>query len=451
MKRTFLFIIILITLSIVGIIIIQVQWFSNLLLVQEDKFSYKLDKAAFEVTQDISKETSSGPMLRLQRRPDINLLPNNLNYDASRAPSTADRFSEKEIYAKLRTALDDAGLKNLQFEFGIITNEADYNTVEMQSKNFQEESMDTLHYHRSIAPIVPESGTDMEGLMAYEHLVIIIPNFKTQVWESLIWMIIGALLFTLILIAAFYLTVKTLLNQRKLSKIKSDFINNMTHELKTPLATISLAVDALKNEKVQADKEKTQYFNSIIKEENKRMNKHVETILQAAVMDRQELKLNIKPLSVHQVIKTVLGNFNLQLSEKGAKAALLLNAANDIINADEVHFTNLINNLIDNAVKYSKENLAIKITTHSTSRYIIIKVEDNGIGMNKETVKRIFEKFYRAHTGNIHNVKGFGLGMSYVKTVVDALKAKIRVESTLGKGSSFILDIPLAKDEKDDF
>jgi two-component system phosphate regulon sensor histidine kinase PhoR len=185
------------------------------------------------------------------------------------------------------------------------------------------------------------------------------------------------------------------------------------------------------------------YFSGIIKEENKRMNKQVETILQAALTDRQELQLNLKPIHVHDIIHKSLSNFNLQLQDKNGGAELHLNATHDLINADEVHFTNLISNLIDNAVKYSKDSLHIKITTSNTSKSLIIRIEDNGIGMSKETIKRIFEKFYRAHTGNLHNVKGFGLGLSYVKTVVDAHHGKIKVESVLGKGTTFIIDMPV--------
>jgi len=249
----------------------------------------------------------------------------------------------------------------------------------------------------------------------------------------------------LIILTAFGVTVRSLLNQKKLSEIKSDFINNMTHEFKTPLATISLAVDALNNERVLHDPDKMQYFRGIIKEENKRMNKHVETILQAALLERQELQLNLQKLHVHDLIQQVMENYHLQFHDKNAQVELLLNAKSDLIEADEVHFTNLISNLVDNAIKYSKENLHIRITTHCTNKNVVIRVDDNGIGMSKESVKRIFEKFYRAHTGNIHNVKGFGLGMSYVKTVIDAHKGKIKVESTLGKGSSFIVEMPLVK------
>jgi two-component system phosphate regulon sensor histidine kinase PhoR len=267
------------------------------------------------------------------------------------------------------------------------------------------------------------------------------------VLKSLKWRIANAILFTLIIFAAFYLTLNTMFRQKKLSEIKNDFINNMTHEFKTPLATISLAVDAMKNEKVLGDKEKIAYFNSIIKEENQRMNRQVETILRAALLDKQEVDLMLKPTHAHDVIREVADNFKLQLEDKKGKVDLQLNAANDLIEADEVHFPNLINNLLDNAVKYSKDKVApeIKIATMANGKNMTIRLEDNGIGMSREIVKKIFEKFYRAHTGNIHNVKGFGLGLSYVKTMVDAHGGTIKVDSTLGKGSTFTIELPLKK------
>ncbi len=447
MKKTFPVIVILIALSIIGLIIIQFQWFSNLLVVRGENFLYKIDKASISVTEELSRQANSGRVMRLQRRRDMGLVPpDNLSFSITKPLSIADRFSEREIGDKLKEAMAKEDLKDLRFEFAITANANEYTTMELQSKDFMQESIDTAHFRRRFIPITPETGTDLEGLMQYEHLIIIIPDFKTQVWQSITWVIVGAALFNLIIIAAFYLAIKTILNQRKLNAIKSDFINNMTHELKTPLATISLAVDAMKNEKVQADKEKMQYFSGIIKEENKRMNKHVETILQAGLMDRQDIRMNIQPLHLHELLNRVMENFNLQLQQNKGRISMLLNAKNDFIDADEPHFANLVSNLIDNAIKYSKEKepLKLKITTHSTTKYLVLQFEDNGIGMSKETVKRIFEKFYRAHTGNIHNVKGFGLGMSYVKTIVDAHKGKIKVESTLGKGSTFTLELPLA-------
>jgi two-component system phosphate regulon sensor histidine kinase PhoR len=292
-------------------------------------------------------------------------------------------------------------------------------------------------------PIAPE--TDDGNPIAQEFLNVFVPNLSGQAWRSLTWILVGSALLTLITISAFYLTVRTMLLQRKLSKIKSDFINNMTHEFKTPLATISLAVDALHNEKVQGNKEKSIYFSSIIKEENRRMNKHVETILQAALMEKQEFNLNKSKLHIHSIIEHLVDNFSLQLFDKEGEVVLHLNASNDLIEGDEVHITNLLNNLIDNAVKYSKPDVPprIVITTTNSAKHLIIQIEDNGIGMSKESVKRIFEKFYRAHTGNLHNVKGFGLGMTYVKDIVDAHNGKIKVDSNYGKGSVFVVDLPV--------
>ena len=238
-----------------------------------------------------------------------------------------------------------------------------------------------------------------------------------------------------------------MLKQKKMGEIKNDFINNMTHEFKTPIATISLAVDAMRNEKVIENREKMNYFSGIIKEENQRMNRQVETILKASQLERQQAELNMKPVHVHEIIKDVVDNFALQLEDKNGKAELILNAQNDLVEADEVHLSNMVNNLVDNALKYSKENVppVVKLTTQTTAKNFVMKIEDNGIGMNRETLKRIFERFYRAHTGNLHNVKGFGLGLSYVETMVEAHGGDIKADSTLGKGSTFIIELPLKK------
>lgn len=445
MKKIFPVIVVLIALSIAGLIVIQGQWVSNLLVVQSERFIYKVDRAGLSVAELLGKQTLGGRIMRLQRRRDLNMMPNDLSFGISKMPNISQIYSQEDIYKILRQAFDAEELKNFRFEFAITVNTSDYSTMELQSQNFLNESLDTTHNKKEIIPIVPESGSELEGLIAYEHLIVIVPDFKTQVWQSLTWVIVGAIMFNIIIIAAFYLAVKTILNQRKLNAIKSDFINNMTHELKTPLATISLATDAMKNEKVLADRVKLEYFSGIIKEENKRMSKHVETILQAGLMDRQDIPMNMRTIHVHALLQNVLDTFNLQFQQKGVTTKLLFNAKDDAISADEAHFSNLISNLIDNAVKYSKEKdpLRLKITTHSTAKFFIMQFEDNGIGMSKETVKRIFEKFYRAHTGNIHNVKGFGLGMSYVKTIVDAHKGRVKVDSMLGKGSTFIIEMPL--------
>ncbi len=445
MKKTLLAIVVLISLSLMGLIWLQASWLKNLLEVRQSQLLNKVKDAASNVAVDLGKAAYTGPNVRMPRKAQ-SMLGGELNtFKLLKPPSITEKFMQQDIYEKIRAAMNRQDLKGLKFEFAVVNSDMDY---EMQSGSFATEYYDSLHNKKIWVPIAPESGTDLENLAQAEHLILIVPDFKKQVWASLKWVLIGAVFFVIIIIAAFYLTLRSLFNQKKLSEIKSDFINNMTHEFKTPLATISLAVDAVRNEKVQNDKEKMQYFTGIIKEENKRMNKHVETILQAALMEKQELQLKLEKLHVHEVLNHVIENYELQLQDKQAKIEVNLNAKNDLIDADEVHFTNLVSNLIDNAIKYSKENLFIKISTQSTSKQVAVKIEDNGIGMSKESVKRIFEKFYRAHTGNIHNVKGFGLGMSYVKTVIDAHKGRIKVESTLGKGSVFIIELPLANNNK---
>ncbi len=443
MKRIFPVIIVLITLSLLGIIVLQVSWFRDMTALRQEQIKQKAEEATTEVAIELSRHASIAPYMKIPRKPGLSLLPEDYGIGYTR-PTISQHYSDFEIKEKLQKSFNQKDLKDVHFEFGVTSNSNAYN-LELQSQNFIKEANDEVHNKRVIVPIIPESGNELEGLVPFEHLILIIPDLKTQVWESMVWMIIGALVFTFIIITAFGVTVQALLRQKKLSEIKTDFINNMTHEFKTPLATISLAVDALRNEKVMAQPDKMSYFSGIIKEENKRMNKHVETILQAALMDKQELKLNMKKVHAHELLRNALNNYQLQIQDKNGKVEINLDAENDEIIADEAHFTNLLSNLIDNAIKYSKENLVLRISTVDYGKFLQIRIQDNGIGMNKETVKRIFEKFYRAHTGNLHNVKGFGLGMNYVKTVIDVHKGRIKVDSTLGKGSCFTVEVPLAE------
>jgi len=449
LRKIFPVIIVLISLSLIGTIYVQYNWLRTMLVDKHEEFKYKLIRGINDVGNVLMEQKGSLPSLKNYRtRPDFTWPSEQFKLELMRPPTIAQKFTEQEVAEKLRKAFQAQGLKDVKFEFAITSN-VNLLTYEIKSRDFLNQVEDTasdrnlVMYYIFQAP----SGSDLENLVPEEVMTVIVPNVKKIVLSEMRWMIVGAIFFTLMIITAFYITVNALLRQKKLSEIKNDFINNMTHEFKTPLATISLAVDALRNDKVVQDRDKMNYFSGIIKEENKRMNKHVETILQAAVMDRQELQLNKQPLHVHNLIREIMDNYKLQLEEKGARGELSLDARFDYVEADPVHFRNLISNLIDNAVKYSKDNLLIKIATYNTNKFIGIRIEDNGIGMSKETVRRIFEKFYRAHTGNLHNVKGFGLGLSYVKTVVDAHQGKIKVDSVLGKGSAFTLEIPLLKDK----
>jgi two-component system phosphate regulon sensor histidine kinase PhoR len=432
MKRIFPIITILIFISLLGIIFFQVIWIKQALEDKKQQFETGMTMVAATAAGDLSEEKGNLSPFDTRRNAEI-LFPLNA------FPSTiAHRFSKEEIRTVINKAFEKNNIKNVDFEFAIST--TSMAADDLQSKNFYQYYIDTVHNLSIVLPLQSPSGGLSEGLSPQELLIIVVPHVKNIIWRQMYWMVFGAIIFTCIIFAAFFITLRALFNQKKLSEIKSDFINNMTHEFKTPLATISLAVDALKNEKVINDRSKMDYFSGIIKDENKRMNKQVESILQAALLDKQEIQLNEKPVHANDLINAAINNINLPLAEKKGRLEIQLDAANDVIMADEVHFINIINNLLDNAIKYSKDNLFIKLSTLNFNHHLRIKIEDNGIGMNKETLSRIFEKFYRAHTGNIHNVKGFGLGLSYVKSIVDAHKGKIKAESTLGKGSCFILD-----------
>ncbi|MBA4167522.1 MAG: HAMP domain-containing histidine kinase [Chitinophagaceae bacterium] len=421
-----------------------------MLVNKQDEFRWKVVRAIGEVSEQlVTEQKSPVPSLKNYRsRPGFNFPSDQFQRELMRPATVAQKYTVFEVEEKLRKAMNNQGLKNIPFEFGIIGDVGSlYYEYELQSRDFQAQFEDTMNNLQLHIPIQQPAGTDMENLVQPEEMIMVVPDIKALVFRQMRWMIVGAIFFTLMIVSAFYITVYALLRQKKLSEIKNDFINNMTHEFKTPLATISLAVDAMRNNKVIEDRTRMDYFSGIIKEENKRMNKHVETILQAALMDKQDIQLSKEPLHVHEIITDTVSNYTLQLQEIEGRIEVKLNAINDLINGDEVHFKNLISNLIDNAVKYSKDKLVLKISSNNTGKNIMLRFEDNGIGMSKETVKRIFEKFYRAHTGNLHNVKGFGLGLSYVKTIIDALGGRIRVESALGKGSSFTLEVPVMKEK----
>ncbi len=437
MKKIFPIITILVFFSLLGIIFFQIVWIKQALQDREIQFEETIKMVTYSAAKDLVEE--KGKMSPFDKRKNADLL-----FPLNVFPSTiAHKFTREEIRSRIKKAFEKNKLKDVDFEFAIST--GSMMGEDLQSKNFFETYSDSANNTSFVYPLDAPSGSIGEGLVPQEFLVIVVPHVKNIIWRQMLWMVIGAIIFTCIIFAAFFITIRALLNQKKLSEIKSDFINNMTHEFKTPLATISLAVDALKNEKVIHDRTKMDYFSGIIKDENKRMNKQVETILQAALLDKQEIQLNLKPLNANELINSALNNIRLPLLEKNGTLELHLDAVNDLIIADDVHFTNIINNLLDNAIKYSKDNLRIKLTTLNFNSHLRIKIEDNGIGMNKETLHRIFEKFYRAHTGNIHNVKGFGLGLSYVKTIVDAHKGKIKAESAPGKGSCFMLDFSVVK------
>jgi two-component system phosphate regulon sensor histidine kinase PhoR len=249
----------------------------------------------------------------------------------------------------------------------------------------------------------------------------------------------------LIIILVFGKSILTIIKQKKISEIKNDFISNMTHEFKTPISTISLASEVLNDNTVSKSPEQIKKYVNMIKDENKRLSVLVDNILQSSILDKEEFKLNNNVINIHHIIEQAIANIKLQVDDKKGEISTSLSAINAEINGDEIHLTNIIFNLIDNALKYSNEYPIIKIETTNTTKGIIIKVKDNGIGIKPENLKRIFNTMFRVNTGNIHNVKGFGLGLSYVKTVVEKHNGSINAESEINIGSVFTIYIPFNK------
>lgn len=344
-------------------------------------------------------------------------------------PSLADRIKKQDLEQYLAEELDRRDI-NTDYEFAVFSS---YGNPVYYSTGFSNDM--PAQSHRVI--LFPN-----DIFSTPNQLMLYFPHRKAYILSSLGVMAFSSMLIILVITLLFVYTVYIIHKQKKLSDMKTDFINNMTHELKTPVATISLASEMLMNSNVTTDQNRLQRFASVINEENKRLGGQVEKVLQMAVLDKGEAKLNLTEVDVHERIKAILDKMALQMDDRGGDFAMKLDATRTQIMADEVHLTNIITNLIDNAIKYSQDNPHVTITTKDAANGIVVSVTDTGIGMTKEQQKRVFEKFYRVPTGNIHNVKGFGLGLSYVKAMVEAHGGSIRLQSEIHHGSTFEVFLP---------
>jgi len=284
---------------------------------------------------------------------------------------------------------------------------------------------------------------DFEGRYNRYRLLISFPAKEAYLFSSLLGITLLSLVFTLIIIIAYLSAINQLIKQKQISEIKTDFINNMTHEFKTPIATINLALDAIKNPRIFDDRDKVARYLQMIRDENKRMHAQVENVLQISKLDKKELDIVKEPTDIHQILESAIDHVNLIIETRQGSLTRHFDAQRTTALLNDVHFTNVMVNILDNAIKYSPDEPVIDIYTENVKDFIMIKVSDKGLGMSKTTLKRIFEKFYREHTGDIHNVKGHGLGLAYVKRIIDDHNCHIYVESEKGKGSTFIIKMPL--------
>lgn len=277
---------------------------------------------------------------------------------------------------------------------------------------------------------------------------VFFPTLDDYIFSSVRFMI-PSIIFTLVLLVTFVFTIYIIFRQKKLTEIKNDFINNMTHEFKTPISTISLAAQMLNDPAVGKSPVMFKHISGVINDETKRLRFQVEKVLQMSMFERQSVTLKKKEIDANELIQGVVNTFRLKVEKYNGTIDAELNAGDPVIFVDEMHFTNVVFNLLDNAVKYKKPDgdIALKVKTWNESGKLHISIEDNGIGIKKENLKKIFDKFYRVHTGNRHDVKGFGLGLAYVKKIITDHKGTIRAESELNVGTKFIIVLPLFKDE----
>ncbi|PIB36725.1 hypothetical protein BFP72_15615 [Reichenbachiella sp. 5M10] len=345
-----------------------------------------------------------------------------------------DRLNTEDLDSLIASSLADKGVY-LEFDYAV------YDPLEgvvMHDKDGEKVLESDLKISLYPNDIIGEVG----------YLYVRFPHQKRyilgQVWMTLL----SSLFFILIVLFCFSFAVHTIHKQKQLSEIKNDFINNMTHELKTPISTVALASEALRDPEIQSTASLKDRYLGIIQDENSRLGMQVEKVLQMAVIDRNDFELKLETINIHSIIENALDKSLIQVSSRGGRVSKELNAIKQELVADRVHLTNIIFNLLDNAAKYSQGTPEICVMTEDTAEGIVIKVRDHGIGMSRDGIKRVFEKFYRIPTGNLHDVKGFGLGLSYVKSMVEAHGGEISVQSELKKGSEFKVYFPYENKNK---
>ena len=353
---------------------------------------------------------------------------NNFKKIAAQKP-IYDRIGTNEISLNLENELRDRGV-DIKFNFGVFGDGLATKVKSSKFKNIEGKSYSVPLF------------IDDDGNSNYE-LRVTFPSKNEYIFASITNILILAAIFILVIMLAFGSAIYQLIKQKQISEIKTDFINNMTHEFKTPIATINLALDAIKNPKIIGDKDKVLRYTEMIRQENKRMHGQVENVLRISRLEKNQLDISQGVNDLHDIIEDAITHVQLIIDDKGGYINLHLEALQSEVMINKFHFTSVITNILDNAIKYTNEPPKIDIYTENAGNYVILHVKDQGIGMNKNVQKHVFDKFYREQKVNIHDVKGHGLGLSYVKKIVEHHHGNVYVESEKGKGSTFTIKLPL--------
>ncbi|MEY4905031.1 MAG: hypothetical protein RLZZ292_2846 [Bacteroidota bacterium] len=480
-KKAIWIIIGLMTASVIGLVGLQVHWISWSIKLNEEQFDTNVFGVLGRVAERLEREESSAASQLLDSTFGGTENPTLSEGEEMQEDTTSQYFqattNKLDRYSRTRQMIDMAMIQEL-LKPKPLAERIDVERLDLILKQELQKAGIALTYNYGVfarqlnAFVIRDNGylhvtnknsTRVVHASSFDHLynskygidlfttqdlqspgllMVFFPAKSSYVWST-VWMtLLASVLFTGIILFCFAYTINVIFEQKKLSEIKNDFINNMTHEFKTPIATISLATDSIANPIVYNNPDKLKRFANIIRQENKRMNDQVEKVLQMAILDREEMRLNKNSVNLHDVITQAVSNFSLQVEKREGTLNAELNAENPIIEGDLTHISSMIQNLMDNANKYSPEKPEITVSTRNISGGVEVTVTDKGMGMSKEARKHIFDKFYRVHTGNLHDVKGFGLGLSYVKAMMTAHKGTVDVKSELGKGSNFILYFP---------
>ncbi len=440
MKLNIKNIVALISLAIIGLIVVQVIWINNAIDVRKSQFDQEVKNSLVVVTQNVPKviqQNQETKFFQRQKQMNNGVADFNAIIDAMLDNTPFKKFSDKISKEQLDSLIKKEMLKrgiNTPYVFSVFDKSGSpLFTQDSLTKSFNDKLL-------SEGINIPVYAGDF--MLTQPFISIIFPKKNNFIFKKM-WLILSiSLLLILAVIYAFYYTVNTIHKQKQLSEIKNDFINNMTHELKTPISTIQLACEAL-NDSDMNSKESQDTFVEMIKDENSRLKGLVDTVLKTAILDKGQMKLQKEELDLLTILNKVKDNFSLQIQQLNGSITIQNELPEMKFEGDSQHITNVFQNLVDNAIKYSSHSPEIKIITAQTIDAYLIRVMDNGIGISRENIDKIFEKLYRVPTGDLHNVKGFGLGLNYVKSIVELHNGNISVKSTKDKGSTFTISLPI--------
>jgi len=357
-----------------------------------------------------------------------------------------ERLDVEQLRQILKEEMQSAGY-NLNYEFCIV--ERDGSVVYRSAGYNAEQAEKQGSYMQMLFPRSQMSGSEIQAPSRVSFMEVYFPDRREFLLNSGLHFMIPSFVFTLVMLVLFIFVIWVVFRQKRLSEIKNDFINNMTHEFKTPISSISLASQMLNDPAVSKSPEMVKHITGVIADETKRLRFQVEKVLQMSMFERQKTNLKLQDIPVNAIVESACSTFRLKVEKAGGQIETHLDAEDDICMVDEMHFGNVVFNLMDNAYKYSREEVPLHLiisTRNLEHDRLELRVQDNGIGIKKDDLKRIFEKFYRVPTGNLHNVKGFGLGLAYVWKIVHDHGGDIKAESTFGQGTTFIITIPLMKE-----